>query len=146
LTGLKGAPFSPSQMPELMLGVRKVYKSPLCDHAHRSGARGLGKNQHATIQRHLLEKHADCIAVECPVSDGKSEGCVDVLLMRTTPDFKLTIADYKPDAAKETKAATQLFHYLKGMIAETGLDAKDIDLVYFDEQNCFEAIKPETIK
>jgi len=146
LGGFKGALFSPSQMPELILDVRKVYKSPLCDMAHKSGARGSGKNQHATVQRYLLEKHADCIAVESPVSDGKAEGCIDVLLMQVSPVFKLTIADYKPDAAKEKKAATQLFYYLKGMIAETGLDAKDIDLVYFDEQNCFEAIKPETIK
>lgn len=145
LNGLDRAPESPSQMPELIIETRKVYKSPLCDMAKKSGARGCGKNQHAVLQNYFMQNHSDCIAVECPVSDGKTEGCIDILLLCLDP-FKVTILDYKPNSAGETKAATQLYYYLKGLIAKTGLDKGKFDLFYFDEENCFEVIKPNIIK
>ena len=144
LTGMKGLEKSPSSMPELLLETRKVYQSEFCDYVKLSGATGKGKRQHEIVENYFMDNHPDCIAIEAPVNDMEVEGCIDILLMQAEP-FKIIILDYKPNAAKEKKAATQLFYYLKSLIVQTNIDSQYFDLYYFDEKDCFQVIKPKKI-
>lgn len=141
LAGFKGLPKSPSKMPELMVDVEEI-DNGLCRHAKASNYHGAGNRQHSIVQNWFLDNHVDCIATEVPLWYGDVEGCADFLLMQTDP-FKLIIPDFKPDARKEKRAATQLIHYAKGLLNLTGgiIQADDIDLVYFDDKHCFKVIR-----
>lgn len=144
LMGFKGLSKSPSSMPELIIDKRKVHQSELCDYAKLSEAAGRGKKQHEIVENYFLENHPDCIGIEVPMNDGEVEGCADILLMQQDP-FMIKILDYKPNARNEKKASTQLFYYFKALTMQTGINEQYFELYYFDENDCYQVIKPKNI-
>jgi hypothetical protein len=146
LAGFKGCSKSPSGMPELVgLKTRKVVDSEFVTMARKANYRGAGLRQHERVEQYFLRNHPDCIAIEAPTNDGDVEGCIDILLMQSDP-FKISILDFKPFAAKEKKAPTQLYYYLKALSIQTQIHTNYFDLFYFDDQDCFKVTNPEMIK
>ena len=110
--------------------------------------------RHETLQRFMLLNDSATIAVEVPIyltpddfayfqSRGFTfpfgnypiTGHIDFLQLRS--GF-LHILDYKPDAAKERHAVTQLTIYGLALSRRTGLPVKAFTCAWFDERDYFE--------
>jgi len=77
------------------------------------------------------EKKVYGIELDEPLS-----GHIDILQQRFT---KIHILDYKPDAKKTDKTATeQLFLYELAFSKRTGIPLRKIICAYFDENNYFQ--------
>ena len=123
------------------------------------------KKRHETLQRFMLLNDSATIAVEIPIymtpgdfayfqsrgftfpfGNNPITGHIDFLQLRS--GF-LHILDYKPDAAKEKHAVTQLTIYALALSRLTGLPVKAFKCAYFDERDYFEfyplpAVYPRT--
>jgi hypothetical protein len=112
------------------------------------------KKRHETLQRFMLLNDSATIAVEVPIyltpedfayfrahgftfpfGSHPITGHIDFLQLRA--GF-LHILDYKPDAAKETHAVTQLTIYAMALSRRTGLPVKAFKCAWFDERDYFE--------
>ena len=112
------------------------------------------KKRHETLQRFMLLNDSATIAVEVPIyltpedftyfqSRGFTfpfgtqpiTGHIDFLQLRSG---YLHILDYKPNAAKETHAVTQLTIYAMALSRRTGLPVKGFKCAWFDERDYFE--------
>jgi hypothetical protein len=112
------------------------------------------KKRHETLQRFMLLNDSATIAVEVPIyltpedfayfhahgftfpfGEDPITGHIDFLQLRS--GF-LHILDYKPDAAKETHAVTQLTIYAMALSRRTGIPVKAFKCAYFDERDYFE--------
>lgn len=132
--GMQDKPDSPSQAKKLILKTEQLPNHEFCKYALDACYHGAGNKQHALVEAQFLDNHPDCIAVEVPLFDDIMSGCLDILLM--TSD-KIYLLDFKPDAHKETHAATQLYHYKKLFVYNTGVSPNLIECGYFDDQNYF---------
>jgi PD-(D/E)XK nuclease superfamily len=118
-----------------------------------------------TLQRFMLLNDSATIAVEVPIyltpedfayfrargftfpfGDNPITGRIDFLQLRS--GF-LHILDYKPEAAKEQDAVTQLTIYALALSRRTGLPVKAFKCAWFDERDYFEfyplpAVYPRT--
>jgi hypothetical protein len=112
------------------------------------------KKRHETLQRFMLLNDSATIAVEVPIyltpedfayfrargftfpfGNNPITGHIDFLQLRAG---YLHILDYKPDAAKETHAVTQLTIYAMALSRRTGLPVKAFKCAWFDERDYFE--------
>jgi PD-(D/E)XK nuclease superfamily len=112
------------------------------------------KKRHETLQRFMLLNDSATIAVEVPIyltpedfayfhargftfpfGEHPITGHIDFLQLRS--GF-LHILDYKPDAAKEKHAVTQLTIYAMALSRRTGIPVKAFKCAYFDERDYFE--------
>jgi len=110
--------------------------------------------RHETLQRFMLLNDLATIAVEVPIyltpydftyfrgrgftfpfGSNPIPGHIDFLQLRS--GF-LHILDYKPDAAKEKHAVTQLTIYALALSRRTGLPVKAFKCAWFDERDYFE--------
>lgn len=134
--GLPRRSKSPSQLPEIFCQTKREVNGEFSNFALDAGFIGAGNRQHAIVEKHFMDNHPDCIGTEVPIYDNEIEGCMDIVLMRKDP-FKISILDFKPNAAKEKRAGAQLMAYQKALGFQTGIAPTDIDLYYFDEINTY---------
>lgn len=108
-----------------------------------------GKTAHTAVELGMLHADPKTISVEVPLwldahellgyetIFGSSEplsGHIDILRVE---DGKVWIWDYKPGAAKEKWASTQLNCYAHMLSARTGISLEDIRCGYFDADTSF---------
>ena len=79
----------------------------------------------------LCRKHIKCSHL--------LHGHIDVL--RVLPDDIIEVADFKPKAEKERKAASQVWRYMSLLSMRTGISTKDMRGVYFDANYSYKLIK-----
>ena len=116
--------------------------------------KGTHKTRHETLQRFLLLNDSATLAVEVPIhltpdafdyfqvrgftfryGNNPITGHIDFLQLRS--GF-LHILDYKPEAAKEKHAVTQLTIYALALSRPTGLPVEAFKCAWFDERDYFE--------
>ncbi|MCX6665890.1 MAG: hypothetical protein NT038_07545 [Euryarchaeota archaeon] len=89
----------------------------------------------------LLINDTATIACEVPVwyweknLDTGITGHIDLLQVRNNLVY---ILDYKPDATKEKKAPSQLYHYATALSFRTKIPLEHIRCTWFDEQAYYE--------
>jgi hypothetical protein len=111
------------------------YESDLVKHADASGYRGWGKNQHPIVQRYLHENDPFTIATEVPVWNNSTSGFIDIL--RIHANGLIEIADFKPYAKKEKKAAAQVKKY-KDILCKTAyIPPEKVFCTWFDDEDSF---------
>lgn len=119
---------SVTQQPELMVNTFRAVATDEVKLCAASNFKGAGNKQHDIVQQHFLKNDKYTIGIEVPIFDDKLLGHIDIL--RVLPD-KIQILDFKPNAHKETKAASQIFRYrkmLRGFLPHIKIEA-----AYFDE-------------
>lgn len=128
---------SVSQMKELILETTCI-DSPLVKHLNSSNYYNSVNKQHEIAQKYLLNNDDATFAVEIPVWDEETHGFIDVI--RCLPDDKINIFDFKPNAIKETKAASQVRRYAQLLSKKTGIPLQDIICSYGDGSHYFQLI------
>lgn len=128
---------SVSQMKELVLETTCIENS-ITKLLSSSGYYGAGNGQHAIAQKYLLNNDNATFAVEVPVWDEDVHGFIDVI--RCLPDDKINIFDFKPNAIKETKAASQVRRYAQMLSKKTQIPMSDIVCSYGDGSHYFQLI------
>jgi ATP-dependent exoDNAse (exonuclease V) beta subunit len=112
------------------------------------------KKRHETLQRFMLLKDSATIAVEVPIyltpddfayfhargfrfpfGEHLITGHIDFLQLRSG---YLHILDYKPEAAKQKHAVTQLTIYATALSRRTGIPVKAFKCAYFDAHDYLE--------
>lgn len=121
----------------------------LCTLTQASLQFGSAKTAHTNVEIGLLQADPKTISVEVPLwldchelaqyetifeSTDSLSGHIDVLRVE---NGKVWIWDYKPAAAKEKWAATQLNTYATMLSARTGVALDDIRCGYFDDKTSF---------
>lgn len=96
-----------------------------------------GKFQHEIMEQYLLENDPATMAIEIPVYDDEYLGHIDILRWHNK---RFQIVDFKPNAAKEKKAGTQVARYRQLFSKNTGVPERLIDGAYFDEFNSYHLI------
>lgn len=124
---------SVSAMPPIVCKTKKVV-TDLIDYARRADYQGRGNQQHECVQKFLLANDPHTLAIEVPVWDDASLGHIDVL--RIFED-KIVVADFKPNAHLETKAASQVLRYIVMLSKLLELPLRFFDGVYFDDKNAY---------
>mgnify|MGYP001586840974 CR=1 FL=1 len=112
-------------------------ESDLIQFAKDSTCTGRGKFQHEVIEEYLIDNDPSCLATEVPVYDETYLGHIDILRFR---DGRIEVVDYKPNAAKEKKAASQIARYKQLLCARTHIPHELVDAIYFDDKNCYSLI------
>lgn len=118
----------------------KEHETDLIEHADKSNYRGWGRNQHPIVQRYLHENDAFTIASEVPLWDEEKTGFIDVL--RVHKDGRIEIADFKPKAAKEKKAASQIKHYKDMLCNMAHISPDKVFCTYFDDEDAYILLEP----
>lgn len=126
---------SVSSGPKLAVPVKQG-KHALLEHAGLAEWQGCGPDQHLVLQRYLLAQDPLTLAVEVPVWDDEWLGHIDILQWNEETK-KLSLFDFKPKAAAETKAASQVFRYRELLSRHVGIPALEIGAGYFDEFNFY---------
>ncbi|MBS3145995.1 PD-(D/E)XK nuclease family protein [Candidatus Woesearchaeota archaeon] len=142
------------------LDVKKLKNHEVCELT----SLGLKENKnryltaHSKVQVFMLEKDDKTLAVEVPLWLEHNElnefqgifnsvepltGHIDVLRLE---DGKIWIWDYKPDAAKEKYASTQVYFYTLMLSKRTGIPLDNFRCGYFDEKDAFIFKPVENIK
>ena len=113
------------------------------------GSKGVGQsyNAHFAVQDHLARNDPNFVAYEVPVWSVPEEtpngvwwhGYIDyvALLPQEDGSFKILVADYKPNAAKEKHAHVQVYRYMLMLSRRTSLPISTFEGIYFDEKHAF---------
>ncbi len=109
-------------------------KSDLCTYAENSQYQEREHWQHRAVQEDLLKMDAATIATEIPVFDDEWVGHIDLIRWK---DGRIEIGDFKPNAHRETKAASQIFRYRNLLAKALQISATEIAACYFDDKNCY---------
>lgn len=123
---------SVSQQPELMTTTIRRVNTQETEFCRLSGYRGARNKQHDIVQQYFLKNDPLTIGLEVPVYNDRLSGHIDIL--RVMPD-RVQILDFKPNAHKETKAASQIFRY-RSMLRKHMPHIK-VEAAYFDEHAIF---------
>jgi hypothetical protein len=114
-------------------------------------------NAHLNVQMFMLSYDQKTIAIEVPLWMTKSEhdnyeelfhtelalsGHIDLVRIE---DSKIWIWDFKPKAAKEKHASTQVFFYALMLSKRTNLSMKNFMCGYFDDKDVY-VFDPSKIK
>jgi ATP-dependent exoDNAse (exonuclease V) beta subunit len=97
--------------------------------------------RHKYVEEFMLVNDTATVACEVPVwywEKGIDEGVtghIDLLQVRNDMVY---ILDYKPDAAKDRKAAGQLYHYAAALSFRTDIPFEQIRCAWFDKDDYFE--------
>lgn len=105
----------------------------LIEFARKADYRNRMNQQHACVQNYLLDFDPKTIAIEVPVWDDLTLGHIDVIRI----DTKITVADFKPEAHKETKASSQVIRYILLLAKLLDLPTSMFEGVYFDDRNAY---------
>ena len=104
--------------------------------------------RHDLVEDFMLVNDTATVAVEVPVwywekgVDSGVTGHIDVLQVRNDAVY---ILDYKPDAAKDKKAAGQLYHYAVALSFRAGVAFDRIRCAWFDKKDYIE-FAPSKVK
>lgn len=109
--------------------------STLVEHAKAANYDEQGKFQHRIVQRYLMDNDVLSFASEVPVWDDELHGHID--LIRVINGDMLEIADFKPKASSEKKAASQLYRYCHLLSKRTGIPLSNMRATYFDNQHAY---------
>lgn len=96
---------------------------------------GKGKEQHPIVQNYFWYNDALTIGLEVPVWNDEVNGFIDIL--RVHPDGRIEIADFKPKAAKEKKAASQVARYKEMLCKNADISPEKVFCTWFDAQDGF---------
>jgi len=97
--------------------------------------------RHDSVEQFMLINDKASIACEIPVwyyekrINSGVTGHIDILQVRNNHVY---ILDYKPDAAKNSKAAGQLYHYALALSFRAKIPMDHIRCAWFDEDDYFE--------
>jgi hypothetical protein len=134
--------------------VTEIPCNDVCQFAQDGNAWGLQGTAHGNVQLHMLQNDPKTIGVEIPLwldedeykalglffdKEGPLTGHIDIVRIE---DDKIWIWDYKPKAAKEKYADTQVLMYAIMLSMRIGLPLENFMCGYFDEQTSF-VFKPE---
>lgn len=112
--------------------------SDLIEMADKSNYHGKGKEQHKTVQDYLRAYDPTIIAIEAPVFDDKINGfCDGIRLLGEGEETIIQIIDFKPQAAKEKRAGSQLQYYKNMLMHCAGINGSKIETIYFDDTHAF---------
>ncbi len=126
----------------------------VCQFAKEGNEWGLQGTAHGNVQLHMLQNDPKTIGVEVPLwldpdeyhalglsfeKKGSLTGHIDLIRI---DDDKIWIWDYKPKAAKEKFADTQVLLYAIILSTRIGLPLDNFMCGYFDEKTSF-VFKPE---
>ncbi len=120
----------------------------VCAYARLAQANGRGRSPHTEVQCLMLAQDAKSIATEVPLwldeeehalmrrfaEPGPLSGHIDVLRVENE---KIAIWDYKPKAAKEKHAATQVYAYAVMLSRRTGIPLDAFRCGWFDETDAY---------
>jgi len=126
-----------SQMSELVLTTRHEKDADLSSMAMAANFIGKGQQQHPIVQEYFIKNDPYTIAYEVPVwsEDGAVSGHIDLLRI-LAPD-RIQLPDFKPNAHRERKAASQVFRYRDLLAKAAGIPTSCIEACYFDERNTY---------
>lgn len=124
---------SVSQLPKIMVEKVEV-QSDFIEMARLANYRGLGKGQHECVQNYLLLNDPHTIAIEIPVWDENHLGHIDNIRIK---DDKIGVWDFKPNAAKETKASGQVLRYVLMLSKALNLPLRMFEGGYYDDTNAY---------
>lgn len=99
------------------------------------------RDRHQVIEDFMLINDSTTIACEVPVwfwdktLNSSISGHIDILQIRAN---KIFILDYKPNAVKEKKAPSQLYHYALGLSFRTKIPLSEFRCAWFDEYDYYE--------
>ena len=125
-----------SEMPQLLIKCEKVEYPSLVEMAKNASYRGAMSRQHSKVQNYFLDKDPHTIAIEIPVYNDEMLGHIDII--RLLPSGIIEVLDFKPNAHKETKAASQLFRYASRLSVSLGLPLTQFRAYYFDDKNIYQ--------
>lgn len=129
---------SASQAKTLLLKVERLKDHEFTSMALAAGAKK-GRGAHPTVQNYFMKFHKHAIAMELPVWGADMTALIDIVLIDPISGI-VYILDYKPGAAQEKHAATQIY-YDKKLLAENAyIPHSDIEAFYFDELNTYHLI------
>jgi hypothetical protein len=98
-------------------------------------------DRHKIVERFMLINDTATIACEVPVwywdkkIDSGVTGHIDMIQVRNNLVY---IVDYKPNAGKDKKAASQLYHYALALSFRTKTPLRKIRCAWFDEESYYE--------
>lgn len=127
-----------SQMGEMFLpNLVHASGTDLNDLAMAANFIGKGRQQHPIVQDHFLRHDPHTVAYEVPVwtDDGMMRGSIDLLRI-LSPD-RIQLPDFKPNARRERKAASQVFRYRDMLARRAHIPASAIEMCYFDERDTY---------
>lgn len=99
------------------------------------------RERHTVVEQFMIINDRATVACEVPVwywdkkIDNGVTGHVDILQVRNNLVY---ILDYKPDAAKDKKAAGQLYQYALALSFRTKIPLHSIRCAWFDEKSYYE--------
>lgn len=128
---------SVSAAPELVAKIVKV-DSDLIELAQKAEYHKRQQWQHTIVQKYLLDNDPCTLATEAPVWNEHFLGHID--LLRVLDSGIIQVADFKPEAHREKKAASQVYRYATMLAAKLLLPLDAFDAVYFDDRNCYKVI------
>ena len=124
----------------LMRGLlAKKCSHPILDSIKLCEYEGKGPEQHRTVQNHLMLYEPAVIASEVPVWSNDWLGHIDELWWDKVAS-ELWVLDFKPDADKEKKAASQIFRYIQLLAGHLEVDPRLIKGGYFDKKSFYQVI------
>jgi hypothetical protein len=110
-------------------------KSDLPGYAADANYDEQGQFQHRIVQRYLMKNDPKSFASEVPVWDEEFHGHID--LIRVHGPNLIEVADFKPNAKNEKKAATQVMRYCHLLSKRTGIPLSNMCATYFDKDNAY---------
>ena len=111
----------PKEKNTTLMHICDISKKALGDHVY-------GNHAHGQVQ-HALMKESFMLGCEVPVWNDEQHGFIDCVALI---DGRIWILDFKPHAAKEKKASSQLVRYRSLFSLRTGIPQLEISLGYFD--------------
>lgn len=99
---------SVSQGPLLDIKAERNGSNEVSKMCSETGYQGNGTKQHEIVQDYFMKNDPHTIAIEVPVYDDEFHGHIDIVRIYGNT---IQVLDFKPNAGKEKKAASQVFRY-----------------------------------
>lgn len=122
-----------TELPQLIMDIEKR-ECELITLAAAASYAGMKNQQHECVQNYFLLQDPHTIATEIPVWDDITLGHIDLIRVL---EGKIQVADFKPNAHKETKAASQVLRYISLLAKQLNLPMRLFEGVYFDAKNAY---------
>jgi hypothetical protein len=132
----------------------EIPQHEVCSLAQQGNDWGMQGTAHGNVQLWMIKNDPKTVGVEIPLwfdeeeithfgltldKEGALSGHIDILRIE---DNKIWVWDYKPKAAKEKYADTQVLLYTLMLSHRTGIPLNNFMCGYFDEKTSF-VFKPE---
>ncbi len=126
---------SVSDCPELIVEKTKLTEHPIIDCAKEVNWKGFGSRQHQIVEDHCIQNSIFTFACELPVWNDNTHGHIDIVDL--LEDDCIGLWDFKPNACKETHAASQCWNYKVLFCRITGVCPSKVMTGYFDDEALF---------